>query len=102
MEDDDIKCPKCGSENLTIGNIGFGAGKAAIGGLLFGPVGLLAGGLGNNQVKIVCLDCGHAFTPEEWEAHKRQEEKKEQKRIEFQKEKKKRGRAVISERSIPA
>ena len=30
---DEIKCPKCGSTQITAQNKGFGLGKAAIGGL---------------------------------------------------------------------
>ena len=40
---DEIKCPKCGSNQITAGNKGFGLGKAAAGGLLLGPAGLLGG-----------------------------------------------------------
>jgi len=40
-EDDTIKCPKCRSSQVTANNKGFGLGKAAVGGLLLGPVGLL-------------------------------------------------------------
>ena len=40
---DEIRCPKCGSTQITAGNKGFGLGKAAEGGLLLGPVGLLGG-----------------------------------------------------------
>lgn len=63
MSNDEIKCPKCFSTQLTAGKKGFGLGKAAVGGLLLGPVGLLGGALGSNKVKITCLNCGHQFKP---------------------------------------
>jgi tellurium resistance protein TerD len=58
-----VRCPKCGSGQLTGFKSGFGLGKAAAGGLLFGPVGLLAGLVGSNAVKVTCLKCGHSWTP---------------------------------------
>lgn len=39
----ELKCPKCKSTNLTANTKGFGLGKAAVGGILLGPVGLLGG-----------------------------------------------------------
>jgi RNA polymerase subunit RPABC4/transcription elongation factor Spt4 len=44
-----IKCPKCGSTQLTANTKGFGVGKAAVGGLLLGPVGLLGGFIWKRQ-----------------------------------------------------
>ncbi|MEK4509482.1 hypothetical protein [Paenibacillus sp. FSL K6-2524] len=64
-EEDLIKCPKCKSTQITAGNKGFGLGKAAVGGLILGPVGLLGGIVGSKKVKITCLKCGH-----NWEAGK--------------------------------
>lgn len=63
---DEIRCPKCGSTQIVAGNKGFGLGKAAAGGLLLGPVGLLGGLIGSKKVMITCLKCGH-----KWEAGKR-------------------------------
>ncbi|TYQ14669.1 UNVERIFIED_CONTAM: tellurium resistance protein TerD [Acetivibrio alkalicellulosi] len=62
---DEIKCPKCGSNQITAGNKGFGLGKAAAGGILLGPVGLLGGLVGSKKVMITCLKCGS-----KWEAGK--------------------------------
>jgi hypothetical protein len=58
-----IKCPKCGSTQLTANKKGFGLGNAAVGGLLLGPVGLLGGLIGGGKVKITCLNCGHEWKP---------------------------------------
>jgi hypothetical protein len=56
-----ITCPKCGSSQIAAGKKGFGAGKAAVGGLLLGPIGLLGGAIGKNKVRITCLKCGHSW-----------------------------------------
>lgn len=56
-----IKCPKCGSEQVFADKKGFGLGKAAVGGLLLGPVGLLGGCIGSNKIKITCLNCGYSW-----------------------------------------
>lgn len=60
---DEIKCPRCGSTQITAQNKGFGLGKAAIGGLALGPVGLLGGLVGSKKINIVCLKCGHKWQP---------------------------------------
>lgn len=61
--EDSVCCPRCGSTQLTANKKGFGLGKAAAGGLLLGPVGLLGGFLGSNKVIITCLKCGHQWKP---------------------------------------
>jgi len=58
-----VKCPKCGSEQIMGGTKGFGLGKAAAGGLLLGPVGLLGGLFGSKKVKVSCLNCGKTWSP---------------------------------------
>ena len=63
QNEDLISCPRCGSTQLTANKKGFGLGKAAAGGLLLGPVGLLGGFLGSNKVVITCLKCGHQWKP---------------------------------------
>ena len=60
---DEIMCPRCHSTNVRTGKKGFGLGKAAIGGLILGPVGLLGGFIGKNQLKFACNHCGNAWSP---------------------------------------
>lgn len=55
------KCPRCGGTQLSANKKGYGLGKAALGGVLLGPVGLLGGFVGSGEVKITCLKCGHVF-----------------------------------------
>lgn len=62
--DASIICPKCKAKNAyNAGNKGFGLGKAAIGGVLIGPVGLLGGLIGSNKTVITCLKCNHKWCP---------------------------------------
>jgi predicted nucleic-acid-binding Zn-ribbon protein len=58
-----IKCPKCNSEQITANKKGFSGGKAVAGAIVAGPLGLAAGTLGSNKVKITCLNCGNEFYP---------------------------------------
>lgn len=57
------KCPKCGSTSLQAQKEGVKVGRAVAGALLLGPLGLAAGAVGANNLKIVCLNCGHIYTP---------------------------------------
>ena len=56
--DDLIKCPACGSTQLTANKKGFGLCKA-----LFGGVGLLGGFMGSGKIQITYLKCGHRWKP---------------------------------------
>ncbi|WP_298297753.1 hypothetical protein [Hydrotalea sp.] len=62
---DEIKCPKCGSTQLTSGKKGFSGKKAVAGAVLTGGIGILAGTIGSNKIKITCLKCGTRFKPGE-------------------------------------
>lgn len=58
-----VKCPKCGSEQITALKKGFSGGKAAVGAVLTGGIGLLAGYHGSGKIEIACLVCGHKWDP---------------------------------------
>lgn len=58
---EEIKCPRCGSHQISVNQKGYGIAKGAIGTVLLGPVGLVAGGIGKNKIKITCLNCGHSW-----------------------------------------
>jgi DNA-directed RNA polymerase subunit RPC12/RpoP len=59
----EVRCPKCGSTQLTANKKGFSLGKAVVGGVLTGGVGLIGGFWGSNQVMVNCLRCGHRWQP---------------------------------------
>lgn len=61
--DAEIRCPKCGSSQLTANTKGYGAGKAVVGTIAFGPLGLLGGFIGSKKILITCLRCGNSWTP---------------------------------------
>lgn len=62
VNDQSLKCPRCGSTQLHAGDKGFGLGKATAGYLLAGPVGGVFGGLlGHKKAMITCLKCGHKW-----------------------------------------
>ena len=56
-----LKCPMCGSykwHKVDTQRKGFSLGKAAVGGVLLGPVGLLGGALGKKKSYYCCGECG--------------------------------------------
>ncbi|MCD2422084.1 hypothetical protein LQ567_04875 [Niabella pedocola] len=68
MSQDLIKCPKCGSSQIAAGKKGFSGKKAVVGGLLTGGIGILAGTLGSNKVKITCMACGNNWFPSQYQS----------------------------------
>jgi len=65
MDNFEIRCSKCGSNQVTADKKGFSGKKAVVGAALTGGIGLLAGTIGSNKIKITCLSCGHEFKPGE-------------------------------------
>jgi len=57
-----VKCPKCKGTNVeTLGNKrkAVSVGKAAVGGLIAGPPGLLVGFAGKQgKYEVFCRNCG--------------------------------------------
>lgn len=55
-------CPRCGSGYLrAIGERtgGFSGGKAVVGAIIAGPIGLAAGALGKKKTMYQCSKCGY-------------------------------------------
>lgn len=48
----EIKCPKCGSNQFTAQKKGFNSG-----------VGSLSGTIGSNNISFTCIACGNTFDP---------------------------------------
>lgn len=59
--DERVKCPKCGSTEVTIQKEGFDAGSACCGAFLVGPFGLLCGAKEANKLNRHCLNCAHKW-----------------------------------------
>jgi len=63
----EIVCPKCGSKQIGAREKGFNLAQAIAGGLIFGWVGGLVGGMINSKkIKVFCINCGH-----EWDMGKK-------------------------------
>jgi DNA-directed RNA polymerase subunit RPC12/RpoP len=68
MEEPIIRCPHCGSQQLSVGEKGFSAGKAIVGTLLTNMAGgILFGLLGSGKTKVTCLNCGKTMNVSELE-----------------------------------
>ena len=57
-------CPKCRMGYMTAAGErrgGFSGGKAALGAVIAGPIGLAAGALGRKKTLYVCNKCGYTI-----------------------------------------
>lgn len=56
------KCPMCGEMDqwrlVDSSNKGYSVGKAAVGAVLLGPIGLVGGALGKKKKHYWCGKCG--------------------------------------------
>jgi len=62
-ESEKIKCPSCKSEQVSAQKKGFSGRKAVAGAVLTGGIGILAGTIGSNKMRVYCLKCGHDWDP---------------------------------------
>lgn len=63
-EDNKMICPKCKigiMNNIGTRTGGFSAGKAAIGAVVAGPLGVAAGALGKKKITYKCNLCGYTI-----------------------------------------
>ncbi|TKC19441.1 TerD family protein [Robertmurraya kyonggiensis] len=81
----DMQCPRCHSDYITSGKKGFGIGKAAIGGLVLGPVGLLGGFLGANKMEFRCNSCQYKWSLDQTDFNRMFQQQKENARKLLQK-----------------
>ena len=58
-----IQCPKCNSIQISAQKKGFGLLKAIAGIFVAGPIGVVAGAIGKDNVLITCLNCGNKWKP---------------------------------------
>lgn len=56
-----VRCPKCGSFQVSANKQGYSVGRAVAVGLLSFGVGLASGAIGAGNVNITCLNCGHTW-----------------------------------------
>jgi stress response protein SCP2/tellurite resistance protein len=80
----EVQCPRCQSTNITSGKKGFGIGKAAIGGLILGPVGLLGGFVGSKKMQFTCSACSYKWSLDQKDFMKFANEQKERAMTLFQ------------------
>jgi ribosomal protein S27E len=59
----EVKCPKCGSAQITAQKKGFGLLKAVTGFAIVGPLGSVLGASGRRKIIITCLNCGNTWKP---------------------------------------
>ena len=68
MSEPILRCPKCGSMQLSVGTKGFSTGKAIAGALLTNMVGGILFGLsGSGKTEVTCLKCGKRMKVSELE-----------------------------------
>ena len=56
-----VRCPECGSSKYEVFENGFSIGKAALGAVIAGPIGVVAGFSGSTERYRRCTSCGCRF-----------------------------------------
>ena len=57
-------CPRCGKgylQAMSERTGGFSGGKAVLGAIIAGPIGIAAGALGKKKVTYACNRCGYTI-----------------------------------------
>jgi len=57
----EVKCPRCGSTSLSVNKKGFIFKKAEVGVVLTVGDGILAGEIESEKIMVTCLHCGKQF-----------------------------------------
>jgi len=61
MVEEKVKCPKCGSEQITVTNRGYNSDWGILCCILTGGLGLLFGLIGSGEPVRVCTNCKTRF-----------------------------------------
>lgn len=56
-----VKCPKCGSTQIHVDKKGYSASKGCCAALACGPLGFLFGQSGANKIRKTCLNCNNSW-----------------------------------------
>lgn len=63
-DDDELNCPKCGSQHIHAEKRGFNMKRGLALGLTIAPgIGLVGGFVGASKIWLTCLKCGYRFRP---------------------------------------
>ena len=76
--ENNLNCPKCNSENLSVDKKGFSGKKAVVGAIVTGGIGILAGTIGSNKIMITCLNCGLKYKAKDYLAEKKKYDKQKE------------------------
>ncbi len=60
----EVACPKCGSTQISANKKGFSGKKAVVGAILTGGIGIAAGTLGSNKIRLPVLPTDTNFAQE--------------------------------------
>lgn len=60
IEQDELKCPKCGSKHITAQKRGYKLGRGVVMGAIALPLAF-TGAIGKDKIQLTCLKCGNKF-----------------------------------------